>query len=119
MACRSLSAASVQNALDLKSVLSVVHEDMHASGAEVRLIKAVDVGSKFARPKLVGFHAPGDLHDCKWAIYLNRKILFDDKYHFTSSLARALIHLELVGSKFSTAVRELLCLLCYVICVCC
>lgn len=92
---RLIAGEAPEQAINLKSVLSVVSEDLRIEGARKRMISQVEPGSELARPKLVGFHG-ADPQDIEWAIYLNKQLLFDDKHHLTNSLARALLHLELV-----------------------
>ena len=84
------------SSVNMRQVLSVVSEDLHNDGAKTRLIAAVDPTGERARPKLVGFHARDDPSNIKWALYLNKRVLFDDAFHLTKSLAMALINLEIV-----------------------
>jgi len=81
-------------------VLSVVNANLHNSGASERFYEQVEPGSQLARPKLVGFHAPADPYDCQYAVYMNRSVMFDDSFHLTTSVARALVHLECVCCFF-------------------
>jgi len=93
---RLLAGEAADPATNLKAIVSLVSESLHISGARERLVAQVDQGASLSRPKLVGFVAGGDPQQSKFAIYLNRRLLFDDAHHLTPSIARALVHLELV-----------------------
>lgn len=93
---RLVAGQPVDSNVSIKSVLSVVNANLHNSGASERFYEQVEPGSQLARPKLVGFHAPADPHDCQYAVYMNRSVMFDDSFHLTTSVARALVHLECV-----------------------
>lgn len=110
---RLIAGEAPEQSINLKSVLSVVSEDLRIEGARKRLMAQIEPGSELARPKLVGFHGTNPQH-INWAIYLNKQLLFDDKHHLTDSLARALVHLELV---YVVICITLFILFCYLIVV--
>lgn len=100
-----LKGEAPDKSLKLKSLLSVVSEDMHSDGAKKRLISKIDPDTTLHRPKLLGFHKASDPDRVFWAVYLGEIILFDDQFHLTESIAMALLHLEIVRTCLSPRAR--------------
>ena len=95
MSVNRLIAGETEATVNVKTVMSIVSQDLLTDGARPRLISEVDQGTDLLTPKLVGFHGQ-DLSNIKWAIYLDKQLLMNDKHHLTASLQLALLHFELV-----------------------